>query len=132
MATAITHKVRQRPSRTEVPPLESGDRLTRAEFERRYDAMPELKKAELIEGVVYVGSPVSFENHASPHFDVITWLGIYRAGTIGVRGGDNASLRLDVDSEPQPDAFLAIAPEYGGQSRTNDEDYVVGAPELIA
>ncbi len=37
-----------------VLPLENGDKLTRAEFERRYEAMPHLKKAELIEGVVYV------------------------------------------------------------------------------
>jgi hypothetical protein len=35
-----------------IPPLENGDRLTRAEFERRYEGMPNLKKAELIEGIV--------------------------------------------------------------------------------
>ena len=40
-----------------VAPLENGDRLTRAEFERRYDAMPHVKKAELIEGEVYMPSP---------------------------------------------------------------------------
>ena len=40
-----------------VPPLETGDRLSRAEFERRFDAMPGLKKAELIEGIVYIPSP---------------------------------------------------------------------------
>ena len=34
-----------------VPPLENGDRLSRHEFERRYQAMPQVKKAELIEGV---------------------------------------------------------------------------------
>ena len=52
------------------PPLESGDRLTRAEFERRYEAMPELKKAELIEGVVYVSSPVRFDRHSEQHGDI--------------------------------------------------------------
>ena len=44
-----------RPATT--PPLEPGDRLSRAEFERRYVAMPHVKKAELIEGVVYMPSP---------------------------------------------------------------------------
>jgi len=114
-----------------VPELRAGDRLTRAEFERRYAAMPEVAKAELIEGVVYMPSPVSQEQHGGPHFDLITWLGVYRAATPGVEGGDNSTLQLDLDNEPQPDAFLRIRPEYGGQSR-NRGNYVEGAPELIA
>lgn len=113
-----------------VPELRAGDRLTRAEFERRYAAMPHIKKAELIEGVVYMPSPVSQEDHGGPHFDVIGWLAVYRAGTPGVEGGDNSTLRLDLDNEPQPDAFLRILPEHGGQSQ-NDGKYVAGAPELI-
>ncbi|KYC43125.1 hypothetical protein WA1_13575 [Scytonema hofmannii PCC 7110] len=40
-----------------IPSLESGARLTRPEFERRYSAMPDVKKAELIAGIVYVASP---------------------------------------------------------------------------
>lgn len=63
--------------RLTVPPLENGDRLTRFEFERRYNAMPKLKKAELIEGTVYMASPLRFEPHAEPHARVITWLGVY-------------------------------------------------------
>jgi hypothetical protein len=105
--------------------------LTAAEFERRYEAMPGIKKAELIEGVVYMPSPVTTEDHAAPHFDLITWLGYYRAFTPGVQGGDNATLRLDLDNRPQPDAFLRILPEFGGRSRTIDR-YVVGGPELAA
>ena len=112
----------------EVPPLENGDRLTRHEFERRYNAMPYLKKAELIEGVVYVASPLRFESHGKPHFQIITWLGVYGAATPGVDGGDNATIRLDLDNEPQPDALLRIE---SGQSRISDDDYVEGAPELI-
>ena len=119
------------PPASAVPPLEPGDRLTRDEFERRYEAMPELKKAELIEGVVYMPSPVTQQDHGGPHFDVIGWLAVYRAGTLGVEGGDNSTLRLDLDNEPQPDAFLRILPEYGGQSH-NSGKYVAGAPELIA
>jgi Uma2 family endonuclease len=119
------------PSKQRIPPLRSGDRLTRDEFERRYIAMPDVKKAELIEGVVYMPSPVCTDEHASPHFDFITWMGQYRATTPGVQGGDNGTLRLDLDNEPQPDAFLRILPEFGGQSKTVN-GYVEGAPELVA
>jgi hypothetical protein len=89
-------------------PLESGDRLTRAEFERRYEAMPHLKKAELIEGAVYLPSPVHFENHSEPHANIIGWLVAYRAVIPGVRLGDNATVRLDLDNEFQPDALLRL------------------------
>jgi Uma2 family endonuclease len=113
-----------------IPPLRNGDHLTRDEFERRYESMTGVHKAELIEGVVHMPSPVSAEDHGEPHFDLITWLGVYRAGTPAVRGGDNATLRLDLDNEPQPDGYLRLLPEYGGQARLVD-GYVTGAPELI-
>lgn len=115
----------------EPPPLNSGDHLSRAEFERRYQAHPEIKKAELIEGVVYVSSPIRYEKHADPHFDIIAWLGAYRAATPGVKGGDNATLRLDLENEPQPDAMLRLEPEVGGRSSVTEDDYLEGAPELI-
>ncbi len=62
-----------------LPPLENGDRLIRTEFERRYQAMPGLKKAELIEGVVYMASPLRFKFHAEPHGRLISWLGVYQS-----------------------------------------------------
>jgi Uma2 family endonuclease len=111
--------------------LQNGDRLTRDEFERRYDATPNLKKAELIEGVVYMPPPVSYRDHGAPHFDVISWLGLYRMETPGISGGDNGSLRLDLDNMPQPDACLLILPEFGGQARIDADGYVAGAPEFI-
>ena len=117
---------------TQPPPLETGDRLTRAEFERRYEAMPDMKKAELINGVVYVGSPVRFGAHGEPRARLLTWLGIYAAFTQGVGAGGNATVRLDADTEPQPDALLRIEPEAGGTSRVSDDDYVEGAPEFVA
>jgi len=40
--------------------LESGDHLTHEEFHRRYLERPDIKKAELVEGVVYVSSPGRF------------------------------------------------------------------------
>jgi hypothetical protein len=114
-----------------VPPLENGDQLTRDEFERRYEAMPDLKKAELIEGVVYMPSPVRLDQHGSPQADLITWLGVYRASTPGVRLGDNSTIRVDVTNEHQPDALLMIDPGRHGQARISPDGYVEGAPELV-
>jgi len=115
-----------------ILPLESGDRLNRDEFERRYSAMPHLKKAELIEGVVYVPAALRFRSHGQPHGRLMTWLGVYEASTLGVALGDNSTVRLDLDNEPQPDAVLLIEESAGGQTRLSDDDYVEGAPELVA
>lgn len=119
-------------SPSHIPPLESGDRLTCPEFERRYNAMLNVKKAELIEGVVYVASPLRFEPHAEPHGDLMIWLGNYKVATPGVRMGDNPTVRLDLDNEPQPDAILFIDAACGGQSHLGVDGYVEGAPELVA
>jgi Uma2 family endonuclease len=114
------------------PPLMNGDHLTQAEFLCRYSAMPKVHDAELIEGVVYMPSPFTHGHHSAPHFDLITWLGVYRMYTPGVQGGDNGTLRLDELNAPQPDAYLIILPSHGGQARVDTDDYVVGAPELVA
>lgn len=113
------------------PPLEAGDRLTRAEFHRRYEAMPRVKKAELIEGVVHMGSPVRADHHAAPHADIMAWLGFYRAATPGVRVFDNGTVRLDEDNEYQPDAMLIVEPRRGGRCRISADDYIDGGPELV-
>ncbi|MEO9125348.1 MAG: Uma2 family endonuclease [Microcoleus sp.] len=119
-------------SRITIPPLENGDLLSRAEFERRYTAMPALKKAELIEGIVYMASPLRFEPHAEPHADLMGWLWSYKIATPGVRLGDNPTVRLDVDNEPQPDAVLLIDAQRGGQTCLSDDGYIEGAPEFVA
>ena len=111
--------------------LENGDRLTRREFERRYATRPDIKKAELIEGVVYMSAAVRITSHGEPHSVVIAWLVTYCASTPGVRTADNATVRLDLDNEPQPDVLLRIEPQAGGQSRVGDDDYLEGAPELV-
>lgn len=115
-----------------LPPLEQGDRLTRAEFHRRYEAMPDLKYAELIEGIVHMPSPAKFSRHSQPHLNLVTWLGVYRAAMPGLVGGDNGTVQLDADNEPQPDAFLLLPPALGGRSRITVDDYVEGAPDLVA
>jgi len=117
------------PKRT--PPLENGEQLSRAEFERRYMAMPHVKKAELIEGEVVMGSPVSWKYHAGQHTDINAWLGVYRAATPGTDAVDNSTVRLDLQNEPQPDVALIVLPECGGRIRMEDT-YIVGAPELVA
>jgi Uma2 family endonuclease len=118
------------PTLLTISPLENGDKLTRLEFERRYHVMPHLKKAELIEGIVYMASPLRITNHGNPHARIITWLGNYWSVTPGIELGDNATVRLDCDNEPQPDALLRI--EVDGQSTISQDGYVEGAPELIA
>ncbi len=111
-----------------IPPLENGDQLTRAEFEQRYESMSQLKKAELIEGIVYMPAALRFRKHGKPHAQIIAWLGFYTAATPGIELGDNATVRLDADNAPQPDALLRIE---GGQTIVSEDDYVEGAPELI-
>lgn len=128
---AIAHLCTMTPESTipplSVPPLENGDRLTRSEFERRYYTMHQVK-AELIEGTVYMSSPLRAKNHGEPHAYIMGWLAVYKAATPGVQVLDNATVRLDADNEPQPDALLRIEQ---GQSRISEDDYVEGAPELI-
>jgi Uma2 family endonuclease len=114
------------------PPLEAGDRLSREEFERRYDRMPHLKKAELIEGIVYMPSPVRAGTHGEPHSLLGGWLVVYASETPGVRCFDNASVRLDLDNEPQPDLVLMKDPAKGGSARISADDYIEGAPEFVA
>src|SRR5262249_35110504 len=121
---------------TKIPPhlrpLENGDHLKSDEFMRRYDAMPNLKKAELINGVVFMPSPVRSDRHADPHSDLVTLFGVYRAATPGTRCGADGTVRLDDDNVPQPDVNLRILPTHGGQARVDGDGYIAGAPELVA
>ena len=77
-------------------------------------------------------SPVRHKRHSRPHNHLSTWLGYFEASTPGTEAGDNGSIRLDLDNEPQPDAYLIIDPKCGGQVRFSDDDYVEGVPELVA
>jgi Uma2 family endonuclease len=114
-----------------IPRLETGDQLSRDEFERRYHAMPDVKKAELIEGIVYMPSPVRYDQHGLPHAQFMTWLGNYHVDTPGVLCCDNSTVRLDLINEPQPDGLLFIEPSHGGTVRLVD-GYIEGAPDLVA
>lgn len=111
--------------------LESGDRLTRAEFHRRYCLRPDIKKAELVEGVVYVPSPTRFAFHSRQHGSVLLWLGAYAARHPGVRCGPEPTVFLDADNEVQPDAVLFRDPAPQGGVRLREDGYLEGAPQLV-
>ncbi|MHB8578170.1 MAG: Uma2 family endonuclease [Dehalococcoidia bacterium] len=122
------------PINTRTPPilLESGDRLGRAEFHRRYCLSAERVHAELVQGVVYVASPVRATAHGKPHADMMLWLGTFAALDRGMRLVDNATIFLDEDTELQPDGALFRDPPPGpGAARITAEDYIEGAPQLV-
>src|SRR5208283_1246000 len=114
-----------------VPPLQNGDRLTQAEFHRRYEQYPENIKAELIGGIVYMASPLRLP-HGEHHLELSGVFWVYKGATPGVRATDNTTAILGDQSEPQPDLTLRLLPEYGGQSISSPEQYMVGGPELVS
>jgi hypothetical protein len=94
--------------------------------------MPHVKNAELVEGIVYMPSPVRLVGHGKPHAILLGWLTHYVAKTPGLDYfGDNATVRLDEDNEPQPDVLLMLPAYAGGQARVDHEGYVNGAPEFV-
>ncbi len=113
-----------------LPPLENGERLDQKTFHARYEAMPEDTRAELIGGIVYMPSPLK-PRHGRMHKRVLHWLAEYEDATSGTEAYDNTTAILAEDSEPQPDAYLIVLPEKGGQMRLNDQEYLEGPPELI-
>lgn len=120
-------------SRVFIAPLENGDRLSRAEFERRYAAMPETCKAELIEGIVCMSAAaLRFKSHGQPHSFLNAWLATYQVFTDFTMVADAPTVRLDSINEPQPDLALVIDASYGGQTQLSEDDYLEGAPELLA
>jgi Uma2 family endonuclease len=112
-----------------VPPFENGDRMDQKTFHALYLQTPPGFKAELIGGVVYMASPVS-GFHSVPNFVTGTWLGVYAAETRGVQGCTDNSAIMSDESEPQPDQCLIIQEAAGGQTRWDENRYLIGAPEL--
>jgi Uma2 family endonuclease len=132
MSTQADHEILSQFALPLVPPLENGDHLSREEFERRWESMPGLKNAELIEGVVLMAAAVRYRFHGRPHARLAAWLVIYADETPGVEGADNASVRLDETNMPQPDLLLRIDEKCDGQSTETGDGHLQGAPELIA
>ncbi|MBY0507355.1 MAG: Uma2 family endonuclease [Bryobacteraceae bacterium] len=111
-----------------VPPLRDGDELTSEEFLRRWEAMPDLKHAELLDGVVSMPSPVSDE-HSSFQLTLGTWLDLYAMNTPGCDAGSDGTWLMGAKQVLQPDIALWILPGHGGQSR-REGSFSAGAPEL--
>jgi putative restriction endonuclease len=114
----------------ELPELVRGDYMSRAEFLRRWEAMPHVKRAELIRGVVYMPSPLS-RNYGKRDRHISTWLGVYEAATPGCEGFVNNTWFMGGEETPQPDNSLRVLPQCGGQS-TDEGIYARGAPEFLA
>ncbi|MDW8396675.1 MAG: Uma2 family endonuclease [Anaerolineae bacterium] len=112
-----------------LAPLREGERLTREEFERRYEVMPDVR-AELIEGVVYMASPTK-NLHAAAQAVLVAWAGAYAARTPGVLVRNAMSYRIDERSELQPDVVLMREPRQGGKAKIDADGFLVGAPELV-
>jgi Uma2 family endonuclease len=104
--------------------------MKQPEFHRRYQACPEDEKFELVGGTVYMASPLR-QAHSDYDDEVGFALGLYRRATLGVQVTHNATTILGEESEPQPDLALRVLPEYAGQSRDTEDDYIEGPPELL-
>jgi Uma2 family endonuclease len=109
--------------------LQNGDRLSHDEFMRRYEAAPDIT-AELINGTVYMASPVRLEQHGKPHAMLVTWLGVFCSRHPDIEIGDNVTVILGQNTDPQPDACLLLPESRGGRAKLVD-GYVHGPPALI-
>jgi hypothetical protein len=115
-----------------ILPLANGDRLTVAEFERRSTAIPKNVKAELIEGMVNMASPLRHDVHALPHGLLAGWITYYFAKTPGLLSfGDSGTVRLDNDNELQPDLYLLLPPHAGGRAMIDADGYIAGPPAMV-
>ncbi len=117
-------------SKTTVPPLVAGEHLDQPTFHERYEAMPPETRAELVDGVVYMPSPM-LRDHCDESRVVAGWLDNYQRLTPGIEGGDGGTIKLDRKGEPQPDHHLRIPASLGGQCGVDADGYLTGAPELV-
>ncbi len=130
LAPIPRHCGEKRAQGASLPPLEPGDHLDQKTFHARYEAMAPGVRAELIEGTVYMPSPLK-SLHGRHHARLMFWLGAYQEATPGVDLYDNATVILGSDSEPQPDAALTLVDREESQTRVGDDGYLEGPPELV-
>jgi hypothetical protein len=116
---------------TIAPPLADGQLVSLEEFEQRFDATPDLKHAELLDGVAYLrhdGRAFAGSCRAA----LIGWLGVYSASTRFLLPGAHGHVALDDRNELQPDAILAVRPEAGGTVVLDATGVVRSAPDFAA
>ncbi len=131
MAVKVMEKAPVERTAEAFVPLENGDHLDAAEFLRRFEAMPEVKKAELVQGIVHMASPVRLDLHAEPDNLIQMWLGTYAAFRPEARCATNATVRLGPEDVPQPDAVLFLDAVHGGKASPDAQGYLAGPPELV-
>ncbi len=131
MSATVEQPFRRAKVLLDPPPLASGDHLAAAEFLRRFKAMEEVKKAELVNGVVIMASPVRIDQHGEPDSMAQGFLFNYSVATPYTRSATNTTVRLGPDDVPQPDVLLRVLPDAGGRSRIDSKGYLSGPPELI-
>ena len=84
--------------------------------------------ADLVGGVVHLWIRVTV-SHGQMSATLNGGIGLSRVGLTGIHGGVRTTTVLGDDSEVQPDATLRFP--IGGTSAVNDDDYLVGCPELV-
>jgi Uma2 family endonuclease len=131
MSSGLLYKASLR--NDDIPLLYPGDHLKQPEFHRRYEAYPDPRaKFELIGGIVYMMAPAGYE-HSKGDYRITGLIFQYERATPGVEGGQNVTLVLGENSEPQPDNVLMIRPAYGGKVRISGKTtkFIQGPPELV-
>jgi Uma2 family endonuclease len=110
------------------PLLENGDVMDAAEFRRRYEASKDLEHVELIEGVVYMPSPIKFRRHSRPQTLGLGWLlGYEDLHPDDVIVFSPGTVWLDDKNAPEPDLMLCrVTPDL-----YTEDDYLGKVPELI-
>ena len=124
-------RARPRTRAQSMPPLVDGEYLDQPTFHACYEAMPPETRAELVGGKVYLMSSPVFDDHWVPHFDIVTWLGVFKAHAPFVQGMDNGTTILGSRGEVQPDGGIRLLPEYGGRTTRDDQGGIRGGPELL-
>ena len=107
--------------------LENGAVMSRREFHALYSECEAYEGVELIEGVVYLPSPVKIEGHNREQALALRWLMEFQeTNALAVEAVGGGSVLLDGKNEPIPDAMMY----YLRPGRFAD-GYLDGAPELI-
>src|SRR4051812_31590213 len=88
----------------QVERLCQGDNLSRQEFIRIWEQLPNLKHAELIDGVVYMPSPLGLP-HGTMTSRVNHWLSTFEWATPFCHSASSVTWFMQ-ESAPQPDLFL--------------------------
>ena len=126
MTTATLTRLKSR-----ATTLHNGDRMSRDEFHRLYRQLPEDVAAELIGGVVYMAAAMR-RKHGTNLLPLGSVFFAYESQTPGTEAGDNTTVLLGDEGEPQPDLYLRVLPDFGGQSQTTPDNWIEGPPELVA